>query len=148
MEFTLLLRLFMWVYPNAKHSSYGRSECLIRQEQPEWSFRRHFTSKKEFDFNNISAISRRSALMCWGNRSTQRKPPTCLKSLTNFIAYCCIEYTSPSARIELTTLVVICSDCTGRFKSNYHMITTMTPATNCSVLFTSLNDRLIITSDL
>jgi hypothetical protein len=63
MEFTLFLRLFMWVYPNTKHSSYGRSECLIRQEQPEWSFWRHFTSKKEFDFNNISAISRRSALM-------------------------------------------------------------------------------------
>jgi len=27
-----------------------------------------------------------------GNR---RKPPTCCKSLTNFITYCCIEYTSP-----------------------------------------------------
>jgi hypothetical protein len=23
------------------------------------------------------------------------KPPTCSKSLTNFIAYCCIEYNSP-----------------------------------------------------
>ena len=23
-----------------------------------------------------------------GNRSTQRKPPTCYKSLTNFITYC------------------------------------------------------------
>jgi len=29
-----------------------------------------------------------------GNRSTRRKPPTCRKSLTNFITYCCIEYTS------------------------------------------------------
>ena len=30
-----------------------------------------------------------------GNWSTQRKPPTCYKSLTNFITKCCIEYTSP-----------------------------------------------------
>ena len=29
-----------------------------------------------------------------GNQSTRRKPPTCHKSLTNFIS-CCIEYTSP-----------------------------------------------------
>jgi len=30
-----------------------------------------------------------------GNRSARRKPPTCGKSLTNFMTYCCIEYTSP-----------------------------------------------------
>ena len=30
-----------------------------------------------------------------GNRSTRRKPLTCRKSLTNFITYYCIEYTSP-----------------------------------------------------
>jgi hypothetical protein len=30
-----------------------------------------------------------------GNRSSRRKPPTCRKSLTNFIIKCCIEYTSP-----------------------------------------------------
>jgi hypothetical protein len=29
------------------------------------------------------------------NRGTRRKPPTCRKSLTNFITLCCIEYTSP-----------------------------------------------------
>jgi len=29
-----------------------------------------------------------------GNRSIQRKPPTCRKSLTTFITLCCIEYTS------------------------------------------------------
>jgi len=28
-----------------------------------------------------------------GNWSTSRKPSTCHKSLTNFITYCCIEYT-------------------------------------------------------
>jgi hypothetical protein len=24
-----------------------------------------------------------------GNQNTRRKPPTCIKSWTNFIAYCC-----------------------------------------------------------
>jgi hypothetical protein len=62
----------------------------------------------------------------WGNRSTQRKPPTCRKSLTNFITKCYIEYTSSWAGFELTTLVVIGTDCTGSCKSNYYMITTMT----------------------
>jgi hypothetical protein len=38
-------------------------------------------------FNNISAISWRSVLL-------GRKPPTCRKSLTNFITNCCIKYTS------------------------------------------------------
>jgi len=35
------------------------------------------------------------------HRSTQRKPPTCSKSPTNFITYCCIEYASPWKRFEL-----------------------------------------------
>jgi hypothetical protein len=30
-----------------------------------------------------------------GNQRTRRKQPTCRKSLTNFIIWCCIEYTSP-----------------------------------------------------
>jgi hypothetical protein len=38
---------------------------------------------------------------------------------------CCIEYTSPWAELELTTLVVIGTDCTRSCKSNSHMITTM-----------------------
>jgi hypothetical protein len=38
-----------------------------------------------------------------GNRSTLRKPQTCHKSLTNFITYCCIEYTSQRTGFELTT---------------------------------------------
>jgi hypothetical protein len=54
----------------------------------------------------------------------QRKPLTCRKSLTNFITQCCIEYISPWAGLELTTLVVISTDCIGSFKSNCHTITT------------------------
>jgi hypothetical protein len=41
----------------------------------------------------------------------QRKPLTCRKSLTNF---------KPLAEFELTTLVVIDSDCIVSYKSNYH----------------------------
>jgi hypothetical protein len=43
------------------------------------------------------------------NRSTQRKPQTCRKSLTNLITLCCIKYTSPLAGFELS----------GIGKSNY-----------------------------
>ena len=59
-----------------------------------------------------------------GNRSTWRKPPIFRKSLTNLITYCCIEYTSQWTGFDLTTLVVIGTDCTGSCKSNYHTITT------------------------
>jgi len=51
-----------------------------------------------------------------GNRSTRRKPQTCCKSPTNFITYYCMEYTSPWTAFELTTLVVIGTDCTGSCK--------------------------------
>ena len=56
--------------------------------------------------------------------STRGKSPTCHKSPTNFITWCCIEYTSPWAGIELTSVVVMGTDRTGSCKSNYHMITT------------------------
>jgi len=72
-------------------------------------------------FNNISVISCRSVLAVGGNRSTQRKPPIHPKLLTNFITKY-IEYKTPWARFELTTLVVISGTC----KSNYHTITTKT----------------------
>ena len=69
-------------------------------------------------FNN-TAVS----FVSTGNR---RKPPTCPKSLTNFIALCCMEYTLQWTWFKLTTLVVIGTDCTSSYKSNYHMITTIT----------------------
>jgi hypothetical protein len=52
-----------------------------------------------------------------GNQSTQRKPLTC-KSLTNFIKECWIDFTSPWTVFELTTLVVIDTDCTCSCKPN------------------------------
>jgi len=44
--------------------------------------------------NNILVISWVS-FIGGGNQSTRRKALTCCKSLTNFITWCCIEYTSP-----------------------------------------------------
>jgi hypothetical protein len=61
-----------------------------------------------------------------GNRSTWIKPQICHKSLTNFITYSCIEFTSPWEGFELTTLLVIGTDCTSSCKYSYHTITTMT----------------------
>ena len=61
-----------------------------------------------------------------GNR---RKPPTCHKSLTIFITWCCIEYTSPWTGFELTTLVVLSTDYTGSCKSYYRAMTTMQAST-------------------
>jgi hypothetical protein len=34
----------------------------------------------------------------------------------------CIKYTSPRAGFELITLVMISTNCTGSYKSNYHTI--------------------------
>ena len=85
----------------------------------------------------------------WGNRNTCRKPQTCRKSLTNFITQCCIEYTSPWAGFELTTLVVIGTDCIGSYKSNYHTITTTTAPQNFScLLITSWQGVLDTTSSI
>jgi hypothetical protein len=53
----------------------------------------------------------------------RRKLPTYRKSLTNFIAYCCIKYISPWTGSELPTLAVIGTDCTCSSKSNYNAMT-------------------------
>ena len=68
--------------------------------------------------NNISVISVAVTFIGGGKCSTQRKPPTCLKSLTNFITLCCMEYTTPWAGSKFT-LGVIDTDCIGSCKSNY-----------------------------
>ena len=66
-----------------------------------------------------------SSFICGWNRSTRRKPPgRSPHTLTNFITQCCIKYTSPRAGFELTTLVVVCTDCIGSCKSKYHTTTT------------------------
>jgi hypothetical protein len=75
------------------------------------------TSKK------ICAI-RWSQLVTFCSRRTRWKPSACRKSLTHF--YHIMLCTSPWARFELTTSVVIGTDCIGSCKSNYHTITVTT----------------------
>ena len=58
-------------------------------------------------FSNISVISCRSIIYWWS-----KPEKTTEKS--------CIEYTMPWTGFELTILVVICTECTGCCKSNYH----------------------------
>ena len=71
-------------------------------------------------FQYIMAVS----FIGGGNQRTRRTPPTCCKSLTNFITSCCIEYTLPWTGFKPTTLAVIDTDSTGSCKSNSHTITT------------------------
>ena len=73
-------------------------------------------------FNNISVMSWRLALLV--EETVENHRP--VKSLTIFITSCCIQYTSPWTGFELTTLVVMGTDCTGSCKANYHTITTTT----------------------
>jgi hypothetical protein len=61
------------------------------------------TCHKKKYFSYIVAVS----FIGGGNWSTRRKPLTYRKSLTNFITYCGIEYTSPFTGFKLSTLVVI-----------------------------------------
>jgi hypothetical protein len=43
------------------------------------------------------------SIIAGGNRSTRRKPPPCLKSLTNFITVCCAEYLKQLYVIKLVS---------------------------------------------
>ena len=71
--------------------------------------------------NNTSVISWQSPLLVEENR-LPRGNQTCRKSDKLYH----ILYTSPWTGFELTTLVVIGTDCTGSLKSNYHTIPTTT----------------------
>jgi hypothetical protein len=62
-----------------------------------------FVDRRDFQY---CAMDTASASMAIGD-GNRRKPPTCHKSLTNFITYCCIEYISPCTGFELTTLVAL-----------------------------------------
>jgi hypothetical protein len=77
------------------------------------------TCCKYSGFNNISELCIVAVIFIGGRN------PEYLQQVT-FITYCCIEYTSPRAGFELTTLVEIATDCIGSCKSNYYKITTTT----------------------
>ena len=69
-------------------------------------------------FNNISVISWWSGLLVEETR-VLRKKNTDLSQVTDKLYHIKL-YTSPWSRLELTTSVVIVTDCIGSCKSNYH----------------------------
>jgi hypothetical protein len=76
-------------------------------------------------FSNILVISWQSVLFMEDPEKT-----TDLSQVTDKLYH--IMYTSPWSRFELTTSVVIGTDCIGSCKSNYHMITaTAVPIVFC-----------------
>jgi hypothetical protein len=76
-------------------------------------------------FNNISVISWRSVLLVeeTGGPRENHRP---VASQVSDKLYHIMLYTSPFLRFKPTTSVVICTDCIGCCKSNYHTITATT----------------------
>jgi hypothetical protein len=88
-----------------------------------------------------------------GKRSTQRKPPTCRKSLTNFIT-CCIEYITPDVHIRHTRTLLLysahCSLFSGSVEQTFikTALSILTSVTNDCIKFvprTSQKDYVEIT---
>jgi len=83
-------------------------------------------------FNNISVISWRSVLLVEETEgpAENHRPVTSHWQTLSYI----MLYTSPWSRFELTTSVVIGTDCIGSCKSNYHTITATTSHVNVVVV--------------
>jgi hypothetical protein len=81
---------------------WGKLQFLLIRNNRTWKWIKHdFTNLRQIEeicvclmvinanFSNISVISVAISFIDGGNRRTRRKPPTCLKSVTNFITTCC-----------------------------------------------------------
>jgi len=84
-----------------------------------WGYLVGFGLVYKTTFNNISLISWRSVFLVEEDEVLENKTLACHQLLANFNTKSYNEYTSPWGGFELTTLVVIGTDCTGS-KSNYH----------------------------
>jgi hypothetical protein len=105
---TLCHSWYIYVCINSCRSNMVKPHCTVTEKH---------TQSRQLDAYSIN-----SCFIGGGNKSTWRKQQV----TDNFITQYCNGYTSSWAGFELTTLVVIDTDCTGSCKSNYHTITTMT----------------------
>ena len=107
---------FAWVQNNIQHQAIQISILLSHHKiyvpVCVWVF--------NVTFNNISVISWQSVLLV--------EKTTDLSEVTDKLYHiCCIECISPWARFELTTLVMIGTDCIGRWIYNYYGIRSRPP---------------------
>ena len=86
-------------------------------------------------FNNISVISWRSVLLV---EETGVPGENHLSQVTAKL-YHIMLYTSTWSIFDLTTSVVIGTDCIGSCKSNYHTITTTMPPSELNIRIKSFN---------
>jgi hypothetical protein len=100
--------------------------------QPIWRQLRVGVRGMEFNAStdNISAIWWRSVLLV-EETVVPAENHWPVASHWQTITYCCIEYTSPWERLELTTLMEIGTDCTGSCISNYHLSRTTMASKVC-----------------